>query len=128
MVSDPEALVTGQVEGNVVCPGCGETVHLELPPQDLVRRPDFGPFLYARCPQCRAELVGRKGSGRIDWQVRPAPCADSKCRSARSPRSRSWRAEGLRLLWCGRSEDLEGAPVVEMDGRLRRADRRKYQP
>jgi hypothetical protein len=73
MVADPEALTTGMVEGNVVCPGCGETVHLELPPEDLVRRPDFGPFLYTRCPECRADLVGPKGPGRIDWRVRPAP-------------------------------------------------------
>jgi hypothetical protein len=73
MVADPEALVTGQVEGNVVCPGCGATVHLELPPEDMVRRPDFGPLLYAGCPECRAELVGPKGPGRIDWRVRPAP-------------------------------------------------------
>jgi hypothetical protein len=60
MVADPEALTTGMVEGNVPCPGCGETVHLDLPPDDLVRRPDFGPLLQARCPECRRSWSGRR--------------------------------------------------------------------
>jgi hypothetical protein len=71
MVADPMAMVSGQVEGNVSCPECGETVHLELPPDDLIRRPGFGSFLYTQCPSCHVELMGPKRARPIPWQARP---------------------------------------------------------
>jgi len=99
MIADPEALTTGTVEGHVVCPGCGKTVHLELPPENLVRRPDFGPFLYTRCPECRVELVGPNGPGRIDWRVRPAPVQTSGG-GPTAPLGRG-RSERRACVFCG---------------------------
>lgn len=70
MVADPHAMLNGQVEGRVPCPGCGETVHLDLPPDELIRRPGFGPFLYTDCPSCHAELIGPKQVRPVPWQIR----------------------------------------------------------
>lgn len=85
MVERPESVLTGEIEVDVRCPGCDEIVHLEIPPERVVRRPGFGPFLYSRCPRCEAELVKPKAAPRDQWTIRPPRRRVAPVNPPRSP-------------------------------------------
>jgi len=73
MATDHEQLSIGTREGDFTCPACGKQVMLELPPDRVLRRPGFGPFIYSRCPECDARLLRHKNGPRDSWQVDTRP-------------------------------------------------------
>ena len=115
MVEDPERLSSGFTEGPFTCPICSKRINLELPPDRVQRR--MGPRQRS-FPSAR-----NAAKSFFDTEAILAIAGTSIHRRRRStPRNRSrperlGDAAGVDLLRRRRSEDLKGAPLVEMDER-----------